>query len=407
MKTGELKQIIRLPMLIFYGVGTMLGAGIYILIGEVVAVAGYYTPHAFILSTFLAGFTAFSIAELSSRFPKSSGIVEYIDQGFKNNYIAKWSGIMMFFTGIVSAATMVRGLVGYLRVFVDIPTLPIIILIFFILSLISIWGIKQSMITIAIITSIEVLGLILIIILGYSSKGMDSYLNQINISGIFSQFSSITIGAFLAFYAFIGFEDIVNLAEETVQPKKNIPKAILWSLAITTVLYVSVAIVAVSGINIEILSKSEAPMSDLLSVHHPKYSIIVGWISIVAVLNGALVQIIMCSRLLFGMSQKNLAPGIFSRILQRKKTPIYGIIISAILMILLASLFPLNLLAEITSFIIIILFLMSNLALLRIKQNNEPDNKTYHVHSLIPVLGSVLSGLFMLFKLWEVLSTSI
>ncbi len=404
MKSEELRQIINLPMLIFYGVGTMLGAGIYILIGQVVAISGYYTPHAFVLSALLAGFTAFSIAELSSRYPKSSGIVEYIDQGFRKAYISRLCGLLMFLTGIVSAAAMVRGLVGYLQVFIEVPSIIVIVFLFLILSLIAVWGIQQSMVTIAIITTLEVSGLLIIMILAYSKVGMESYLDQVDIKGISSHFSSITLGAFLAFFAFIGFEDIVNLAEETIQPRKNLPKAILWSLGITTALYVTVAWIAVSGMDIETLRNSESPMTDLLSGKYPKFGFIVGWISIVAVLNGALVQILMCSRLLFGMSQKKLAPGIFSRIHKKNKTPFNGIIVSAILMTILALLFTIDLLAEVTSLFIIILFLMSNLALIRIKKSPALAIKIYHVHFLIPVIGALLSGLFMIFKIGEAIS---
>jgi APA family basic amino acid/polyamine antiporter len=234
---SALKRSLKLPAVTLYGVGAILGAGIYVLIGEIAGQAGYYAPLSFVLAAIIATFSAFSYAELSARFPRSAGEAVYIEEAFGWRNLTRLIGLLVIFTGIISAATMATGLVGYFQLYIDWSA-PLIITLFVItIGAIAIWGIEEAAWIVMIITLLETGGLLFVVFIAA---------DQIQFSLIFefnnsqpmdgTVISGILLGSFLAFFAFIGFEDMVNIAEEIKQPEKILPKAILLALAIATLL---------------------------------------------------------------------------------------------------------------------------------------------------------------------------
>ncbi len=278
----SLKRELSLAAVTFYGIGTIIGAGIYVLVGKVAAASGVLLPFAFLLAGTIAAFTAFSYAELSSRFPQSAGSAIYIYQAWKQVRLSQLVGILVILTGIVSAATISRGFVGYLNLFVDLsPTVSILMLIGT-LTLIALWGIKESAAVITLITLLEIGGLIYVLI---ASSSMPNILAWSDIRQPFIEDTgllAIIAGSFLAFYAFIGFEDMVNVAEETKNPTKNMPFAIAIAICVSTLLYVGVALLAIRSLPVATLSNSKAPLADLVA--SAGYSAhFIGAISLVAV----------------------------------------------------------------------------------------------------------------------------
>lgn len=389
METNRLRRSIGLPLLTLYGLGTILGAGIYVLIGEVVGLAGNQAPSAFLLAAILAGITAFSFAELGSRLPKSSGEAAYALSAFDRPNLSAAVGWAVVAVGTVSAATMVVGFVGYLNVFANLPSAFVIVACVVLLTAIAIWGIGESLIAAAAITALEVAGLLFVCFIAGDSLSDFAADWQSVFPGVDSvQLMGVLSGAFIAFYAFIGFEDIVNVAEEVKRPERNLPQAIILSLVISTALYVLVAIIAVFAIPTGELANSSAPLAVIVESRGFSPSII-AVISLFAVLNGALVQIIMASRVLYGLASDGLAFAPFARVNRKTRTPIVGTVTVAGILLSLSLFFSVGELARVTAFFALSIFTIVNLSLWRIKRTT-PAKQGFSVPTAVPIVGAIL-----------------
>jgi APA family basic amino acid/polyamine antiporter len=322
----------------------------------------------FLLASLLAGFTAFSYAELSVRYPLSAGEVVYVEKGVGLRWLAILVGVLIIMTGIVSAATIARGFVGYLQVFVDFPGVWAIVLLVLALGVLSAWGIAESAGVAAMISLLEVAGLLLII--WVTQPSVDAAVQTLhNLSqGVDGGGAvGLFLGAFLAFYAFIGFEDMVNVAEEVRDPGRDLPRAILLALGVSTLLYFLLTFATVSTTSPAALAASDAPLAYV-------YHVVTGsdpWvtaISLVAVVNGALIQIIMSSRVCYGMSRRGWAPEWLGRVHPLTRTPLIATVLVTVLVMLMAPWIPIESLARATSFFILMVFTLVNLALWRIKR---------------------------------------
>jgi amino acid transporter len=376
-------------LLTLYGLGTILGAGIYVLVGEVAARAGYAAPSSFVLAAILAGLTAMSFAELGSRIPKSGGEAAYVLEAFRRPAFSTAVGWAVVGVGTVSAATMVHGFVGYLGVFVELPAILVLTACVAVLCAIAIWGIGESLMIAAAITVLEAFGLVFVCYVAADSFG--SFAG--NWQRILPDFEStqlvgVVSGAFIAFYAFIGFEDMVNIAEEVREPERNLPRAIILALTVSTALYALIAIVATFAVPQDLLAGSAAPLAVIVESRGFPPGIIAA-ISLLAVLNGALVQVIMASRVLYGLARDGLAPTPFARVHPRTQTPVVGTLTVAGVLLLLCFLLPLLSLARITSFIALSIFTVVNLALLRLK-HTQTSAPGFSVPVIIPLTGAVL-----------------
>lgn len=384
----HLRRSLSLWLTICYGLGTILGAGIYVLIGEVAALSGIFTPLAFLTAAIVATFTAISYAKLASYYPKSAGEAVYIQEAFGKKILSWIVGWLVVITGIVSAATLANGFVGYFRLFLPAPPWIIITLLILGIGAIAAWGIKQSVILTMVITLIEVAGLILVVVLGSSEIDLKhvqgEYFQAQHLAGIF-------LGGFLAFYAFIGFEDIVNIAEEVKNPRRTVPKAIFFSIGIATVLYVIVSSTVILAIPMEKLAGSSAPLA-LIFIQKGLSPLIIGGISLIAIINGALVQLIMASRIVYGMGALQGVPQIFSRVSKVTHTPLIATGLITALTLILALWFPLTALAKATSFIILIIFSFVNLSLLTLVVKQRLSRR----QRILPTIGLICCLAFLL-----------
>lgn len=400
-----LKRSLTLSMLVFYGVGTILGLGIYVLLGKIAGEAGMMAPFSFIFAALIAAFTGLSYGELSARIPKSAGEVNYVDRAFNQRGISMLVGWLIILSAIVSTATVVNGYVGYVHVFVELPDYLIIGGIILLLGGIAIWGISESALTITIITTIEIIGILMVIfIAGDNLKALPERWHEIVPSFAISDWKPVMMGAFLAFFTFIGFQDMVNVAEEAKQPERDMPKAIIISLSVLTLLYLIVSTIAALGLTPEELDQSEAPLADILAKEGKGYPKIISGISLIAIVNGVLVQIVMIARVLYGMAEKNMAPALFGKINPTTRTPIWSTIIASGIILILALAFQLEALAEATNYILIIVFIMINLSLWRIKvKAPRPEGiKIYPIW--VPIVGVVLNFSVLVFQIYNALS---
>ncbi len=396
MKQVKLSRDVGLTLLLLYGLGNILGAGIYVLIGKVAGIAGYFSLLSFILACIIALFTAFSYMELASRYPVSAGVAVYVQEGFGSQRLSTAVGLIISIAGLVSSATLMHGFVGYLTQFVQIDDTLALLLIITVLVSVAIRGIKLSAIVAGVLTLIEIFGLLLIIM-----YGIDGIIDvKIEVSAFipefsFSDISVVFLGAFIAFYAFIGFEDMVTIAEEVKEPHRTYPWAIGLSLGISTLLYVLVLMVALDTLSLEALKNSKAPFADIyatLSGHDP---VIISLIGMFAVINGALIQIIMASRILYGMAVRSWIPTLFSRVSERTKTPVYATLLAGIIVLLFALAFDIVFLAGFTSILILVVFILVNGALIRVK-GREPDPEgVINVPLWVPWTGLLLNVLLM------------
>jgi basic amino acid/polyamine antiporter, APA family len=397
-----LKRAFNLPLLTFYGLGTILGAGIYVLIGEVAGSAGVYAPLSFAIASLLAGFSAFSYAELSARYPLSAGEAVYTLRAFDKAWLAMTVGFLIVFIGIVSSATLVNGFVGYLQVFVQWPAWMTISMLVFLLVAVAIWGISESAWLAALTTLIEMGGLLLILWVAVPEVEFVPTLQQVfDVSPDMTTMAGIFGGAYIAFYAFIGFEDIVNVAEEVREPTRTLPWAVLLSLGIATLLYMAVAVVAVGLVSPVDLNASDAPLALVYQRATGDVPVFIGLIGLSAVINGALIQIVMASRVLYGMAAQGWLSHWFSAVHPLTRTPLHSTLLIGAVLLALALGLPLITLAKLTSLVTLIVFSLVNLSLWRIKQRDPRPEGIMVFPAWLPIAGFFFSLSFALFQLWH------
>ncbi|MHC4996552.1 MAG: APC family permease, partial [Planctomycetota bacterium] len=281
------------------------------------------------------GVTALSYSQLAVLFPRSAGEAVYAEKGFDRLWLTRTIGVLIILTGVVSAATLANGFMGYLKVFVDIPdSLGLTLLILFFGAL-AVWGIAESLILAAVITLIEISGLLLVIQLcGDALRALPEHWPDIVVPGTVADVTGVAAGAFLAFYAFIGFEDMVNVVEEVKKPEKVVPPAILIAIVVSGLLYMLVALIAVLAIPLDRLAGSDAPMVLMLRERGVGGENTIATISMFAIVNGVLIQIIMASRVLYGMAQQGAAPNVFGRVHPGRQTPIHATVaVTAIVLV--------------------------------------------------------------------------
>ena len=396
-----LRRNVSGTLLVLYGVGTMIGAGIYALIGEVAAAAGWFAPLAFVLASVIAGLTAASFAELSSRYPQSAGEAAYVSAAFDKPRLAVLVGLLIVASGIVSSGVMFRGFAGYAAGLAQFEPWHAYLALAILVGGLASWGIGQSVFAIAVITVIEAGAVFLVVMLG-AFQGVD-------IPAALPVFGSaeamgVIAGAVLAFYAFIGFEDMVNIAEEVKDPRRTMPRAIFIALAATALIYVALSVVAISSGPVEVLAQSPEPMTLIFSRLSDWPSQWMSYVAILAVLNGALVQILMASRVLYGLSRQALIGPWLGRLNARTQTPVVATMLVVSLVFLGATLFPLTTLAQFTSLFLLIVFALVNVALIRVKARGQDHDGTFSVPLFIPYLGAFSAAMFALASLWQILT---
>jgi len=394
--TPELKRVLSLPMMVFFGLGNILGAGIYVLIGKVAGYAAMLTPLCFLVAALVTVLTAFSYAELSSRHPVSAGAAVYVQEGFNLPLLATIVGLLVIFTGVVSAATIARGSVGYLQFFLPFPEHVLIFLVLFALGSLAAWGVKESVMVVALISVIEILGLLLVIfVAGDVLLELPARWTEFVPHLEWSVFRGITIGAFLAFYAFIGYEDMVNMAEETHAPWRTLPWSILISLLIAALLYMTIAAVCVLATPPDLLAQSGAPLAFVYQHATGADPVVLSAISIVAVVNGALIQIIMAARVCHGMSRRGWIPGLLGAVHPVTRTPVAATAVITLIILVLALWLPIETLAKTTSGTLLVVFALVNLALFRIKRRQVPVENGFIVPIWVPLAGFLVSLSFL------------
>ncbi len=367
--TVALRRSVSLWLLTFYGLGNILGAGIYVLVGKVAGAAGYHAPLAFVVALLITVLTALSYSELAGRLPYAAGEAVYIQRAFGRPALSAGIGALIALAGLVSAAALARGFASYLEVFVDWPAALSITTLVMALGAIAAWGVRESMRLAAVITVIEIGGLALILWTVRAELGeLPGRAHLLVPGGGWTEWQGILLGAFLAFYAFIGFEDMVKMAEEVRRPARNMPLAILLALGAAAVLYILVAVGAVLAVAPEALAQTTAPLALVYREASGAEPRAIAMIALFATVNGVLAQIMMAARVLYGMSRQGWLPGMLGRVHPRTRTPFPATVIVTAAVLALALMLPVVTLAGATSLLILMVFALVNLSLWRIKR---------------------------------------
>jgi amino acid transporter len=390
---SPLKRDLSLVMLVLYGLGTTVGAGIYVLVGKVAGSADVYAPLSFLLAALIAAPTALSFGELAARYPHSAGEAVYAEEAFGHRGLATVIGLAVVFIGLVSSATIAAGAVGYLQKLVAVPTWLGLVLVVAGLALVAAWGISESVIVAGVATIFEIGGLLFIVWCGRDGLDPARYmevlaagppLSAIGVAGILS-------GAVLAFYAFIGFEDMVNVVEEVRDPSRNMALAIMITLVVTTILYAMMSFVSVTAMPIAELASSGSPVSDIFERLTGLPTAALDVLIVAAVVNGALVQIIMASRMLYGLARRNWLPPVFAMVGKRTRTPLFATFFVAAGAVAMAAAFPIEALARVTSLITLLIFVAVNASLLRLRGRAVFDKAPRRLHAAVPAAGLLFS----------------
>jgi amino acid transporter len=382
--TAPLKRRIGLGLLTAYGVGVMIGAGIYVLVGAVAAQAGVWAPLSFLIAGLIAAPTALSYAEFSTRLPEAAGEAAYVGQGLKSQALALLVGLAIVAAGTISAGAVLRGGVGYLTQVLPVGTVAAVVALGVVLTAVAVLGVLESLALAALFTVIEVGGLVLVIWAGASAAPSADILTPRPLS-----LAGVGVGAVLAFFAFIGFEDIVNMAEEVERPQRNLPRAILISLVITSALYAAVTWAAVRAVPLADLAASDSPLVLVWRASGQGDGHFLSAIAVFAALNGVLAQIVMAARVLFGLGRRTAALAIFHQAHPRFGTPVLATVLVGVLVTLASALVPLITLAGLTSSILLAVFVLVNLAL--ILQKRRAPVADFRVPMAVPVLGVIVS----------------
>ncbi len=388
-------------MLTFFVIGDVLGAGIYALVGEVGGEVGGAIWAAFLLALALAVFTAFAYAELVTKYPKAAGAALYVNRAFGRPFLTFMVAFAVIASGLASAATIARAFGGeYLSAFVTLPVILVGIVFILAISLINLRGIRESMRFNFVLTSIEVAGLLLVIAIGAAALGAG--LGEPGRALEFKEGSSVVLalmsGAGLAFFALLGFEDSVNLAEETRRPRIDFPWALFGGLLVAGVIYLVVTVIASMVVPTGVLAASDGPLLEVTSVGPLAVpDRVFSAIALFALANGALINLIMASRLLYGMAGEGVLPGAFASVLPGRRTPWVSIAFTAVVACLLLLTGDIGELADTTVLLLLLVFATVNVSVLVLRRE-EVSFRHFRSPTAMPVIGAAVSLALMTTK---------
>ena len=395
---SELKRHMGLFQLTMYGVGLTLGAGIYVLIGEAAGFAGNSMWMSFGLGSIVAIFAGLSYSELTVLFPRAAAEYTFVKNAFKSEFIGFIVGWLTAITSIIVAATVALGFGGYFVQFLDVPITISAILLLGILSVVSFIGIKQSAWMNTIFALVTITGLGIIIFLGFTfdidgvvSQPIDYFDSPNGITGIILAFV-------LIFFAFIGFEDMANVAEEVKKPKKTLPRAIILSILITAIIYILVSLSSIRVLNWEELSQSAAPLADVATRGlGAEGGITMTAIALFATASTVLITLVAGARILYGMSKAGSLPSFFGKIHFKTGTPWIAVIGIFGTSVVFAFIGDIVIVANIVVFAIVITFAMVNLSVILLRYVKPDMERPFRVplnigkFPVLPLFGFVIT----------------
>jgi len=389
-----LKRAISRNMLLLFVIGDMLGAGIYALVGEVGGRVGGAIWVSFLVATILAAATAGAYAELVTKYPQAAGAALYANKAFRRPFVTFMVAFAVMLSGITSASTLARAFGGdYLREFISVPTVVVALGFIVVVGLINFRGISESVRVNVGLTIVEIGGLALIIViaLGALFAGDSEPSRAVEFTQDEAVPLAILGGAGLAFYALIGFEDSVNVAEEAEDPHRDYPRALYGGLFIAGCIYLIVSALASMAVPIDRLSGSDGPLLEVAQVGPLAVNTkIFAAIALVAVSNTALINMIMASRIVYGMARQGIIPTGLAHVHGTRRTPVYAIVFTSLIAFVLIVTGDLSTLADMTVLLLLLVFAIVNISVLVLRRDTV-RHEHFRIPTWVPLTGVVIS----------------
>jgi len=411
--TTELKRAIGPKLLLLFIVGDILGTGIYALTGQVAAEVGGAAWLPFLVAFAVATVTAFSYLELVTKYPQAAGAALYVHKAFGIQFFSFIVCFVVMSSGITSASAASRAfavnLVAGFKLDVGVGTVLLIAVAFILLVMaVNFRGVSESVMLNVVLTLVELSGLLFVILIGFwAILGGDADFSRVvafdtpEDKGVLLAVSTATS---LAFFAMVGFEDSVNMAEETKDPSRIFPRIMLTGLGITAVIYVLVSICAVAIVPIGELAGNETPLVTVVQTAAPGFPIsdLIPFISLFAVANSALINMMMASRLLYGMSKHGVVPSFLGRVHAARRTPWASIVVTTVIAVGLISYVSLDtegsvvaLLGGTTSLLLLAVFAVVNSVVLVLRRDRV-EHKHFNAGPVLPVVGALACAYLVL-----------
>jgi len=385
------------------GVGIILGAGVYVLIGQAAGLCGNAVWLAFTGAAVMALLTGLSYAELSSMFPRAGAEYDYVKNAFSAR-AAFVTGWLVFLSGILAADTVALGFGGYFNALTGIPSLLSAFLLLLALTVVLAWGIRETVRVAVVSAIIEAAGLVIVIAIGLPHLGSVSYWD------LPQGFPGLFAATGLIFFAYQGFESMVKFSEETKTPESTIPKALILALIISLVLYILVALSAVSVAGWQSLAASGAPFADIVAgVLGPEGAALIIIIALFATANTVLISLYASSRLLFGMAGSSSLTAVLAWVHPGRQTPWSAIIVCWALSVVLLFMGDIAFIANVTNFTLFITFIGINASVIALRYHSPDAPRAFRVPGsagrlpLLPVAGIIFCILLLASQEWPVL----
>jgi basic amino acid/polyamine antiporter, APA family len=389
---GGLRRVVSRRLLVFFVVGDILGGGIYALVGEVGGEVGGAIWTAFALALLLAALTAASYAELVTKYPHAGGAALYAKRAFRSPLFAFLIAFAVMASGITSASALARAFGGdYLAEFADLPVPAVAVAFIAAIAVVNFVGILISVRLNVVFTLVELAGLVLVLVIGLAA--LEQGIGDTGRAFEFKEGTGVPLailaGTALAFYALIGFEDSVNLAEETTDPSRSYPVALFAGIAVAGAVYVAITLIASMVVPTERLEASSGPLLEVVQVGPLAVPTkVFSAIGLLALANGALINMIMASRLLYGMAREGVVPGLLGRVHSGRQTPWVAILFTTAIAFALVLTGDLGSLADTTVLLLLAVFVVVNVSVMVLRRE-DADHDHFRAPTALPVLGVI------------------
>lgn len=398
MSKSPLRQAVSGKMLFVFILGDVLGAGIYALVGEIAGEVGGAIWLPMLVALLMALLTAASYAELVTKYPRAGGAAVFAQRAYKKPLVSFLVGFSMLAAGVTSAAGLALAFSGdYLGVFLDVPAVPAAVVFLLLVGLLNARGITESLRANLAMTVVEVSGLVLIVALAglVLSRGDGTPSRVLEFTDATTPTLAVLGAALLAFYSFVGFETSANIAEEVEDVRRVYPRALLGAVTVAGVVYVLVGLAVSTVVPADTLARSTGPLLEVVDAADagiPPW--VFSLVALVAVANGALLTMIMASRLTFGMARDGLLPGALAKVLPGRRTPWAAIVATTVVAMVLCSTGSVAALAETVVLLLLFVFISTNVAVL-VLRSDRADSGHFRTPTALPVLALITCAVLL------------
>jgi APA family basic amino acid/polyamine antiporter len=386
-----LHRVIGPKLLLFLVIGDMLGTGIYALTGDVAGRVGGAAWLAFGGAFIVAMFTATSYLELVGKYPRAAGAALYSHHAFNSRFVTFLVGFAVMCSALTSVAAASRAFSGYFQELAAVPLLVLVPLFILGLAYVNFRGVGESVKLNVAMTCVELAGLLIVILIGAWAlgQGIGEPARALEFNAGGDPFGLVVSGAALAFFAIIGFEDSVNMVEETTNPQRDFPRAFFIGITITGIVYMLVAFFTTTLVPIDVLRETDRDLLEVVRAGAPWFPLVLfSFIAMVAVGNTSLINLMMSARLLYGMANEGAIPGICAVVHAKRRTPWVAILITTTIALMLASWSGVRTLGGTTALLLLCVFAVVNAAVL-VLRGRPVEHPHYRAPTVCPVLGLI------------------